>query len=182
MPGTSRDDQRLERRLRVGLRMVLYAALLGLVVAVWQQHRNAAAVPSAASPRSLVMWRGQTEQGGQVQARTIDGRLDMVRVALRYDCLDRPFYWSTWHRGARDDERAEDHSGTVGFGPVDLVVPGGVVMGTLETQVTFRRDAVLSGSAWSRVVLNRTDTGSPRLSPVPCGSGTVRFTLQPIQA
>jgi hypothetical protein len=96
------QDARLERRLRLALRLVLYPLAIGLIVLTWQRtHPKTAelspitqAQPTRVRPPA-VRWIGATEQGQPVQAATVDGVLTYLQTRVVTHCSDGST-WTLW--------------------------------------------------------------------------------------
>jgi hypothetical protein len=81
---------RLERRLRLALRLVLYPLAIGLIVLAWQ-HKHPQTVahgPTTQVQPPVVRWVGSTGQGQPVRAVTIDGVLTFLETRVVTHCLD----------------------------------------------------------------------------------------------
>jgi hypothetical protein len=95
MAVSNNQDARLERRLRLALRLVLYPLAIGLIVLAWQRThpKTAAFVPTPqAQPTQgqplVERWVGGTGQGQPVRAVTVDGVLTFLETRIVTHCLD----------------------------------------------------------------------------------------------
>jgi hypothetical protein len=82
-------DVRIERRLRLGIRLVFYPLCLGLIALTWSHHRRGSATQALAQPQQRdASWVGATEQGEMVQAGTVDGVFSYFQTRVVTHCLD----------------------------------------------------------------------------------------------
>ena len=84
------QDVRLERRLRLALRLVLYPLAIGLIVLTWQRThpKTVAFVPTPQAQPPAERWVGATGQGQSVWGVTIDGVLTFLETRVVTHCLD----------------------------------------------------------------------------------------------
>jgi hypothetical protein len=78
---------RLERRLRLALRLVLYPLAIGLMVLAWQRT-HPQTVAHVHGPPPPVHWLGQTSQHQTIRAVTALGRLQALRTSIVMPCDD----------------------------------------------------------------------------------------------
>ncbi len=76
---------RLERRLRLALRLVLYPLAIGLIVLAWQRTHSQTVAHDLPRP---VRWRGQTSQHQAISMATAFGRLTNLRTFVLMGCTD----------------------------------------------------------------------------------------------
>jgi hypothetical protein len=110
------DDERLERRLRLGVRLVFYPLALGLIVFAWHaRHRGEA----SADPVHVVIWSGLTAQGRPVRAALDDdGRLVSLDTELSEPCADGTAFTLTWYpRQSAFIQHGDDVDGHTGPQP-----------------------------------------------------------------
>lgn len=90
MGETDDHDARIERRLRLGIRLVFYPLCLGLIALAWTHHQRGPATQAQAPPHQTgATWVfGTTEQGQQVQAAIVDGVLASFETRVVTHCLD----------------------------------------------------------------------------------------------
>lgn len=98
MAEPKRQDLRLERQLRLGIRLVFYPLAIGLIALAWQRThpKTVSFSPVTRGPASLVQpfkaWVGVTGQGHPVWAETVDGVLTSLTTSIVTHCRDG----STW--------------------------------------------------------------------------------------
>jgi hypothetical protein len=79
---------RLERRLRLVLRLVLYPVAIGLIALVWQHTHPQPLAHDLPNPPRPVHWRGQTSQHQPIHAVTALRRLQALRSVILMPCDD----------------------------------------------------------------------------------------------
>jgi hypothetical protein len=84
------QDARIERRLRLGIRLVLYPLCLVLIALAWTHHQRGSATQSQAQPHETgATWVfGTTEQGQRVDATIVDGVFSYFATRVVTHCLD----------------------------------------------------------------------------------------------
>jgi hypothetical protein len=161
-------DERLERRLRLGVRLVFYPLALGLFVFAWHARHKSEA-PARAT--NFVMWSGRTAQGEAIQAAmSHDGRLASVETHLKEYCSDGSFFTLNWF--ATQDhfaQHGDDFSGRVG-----------PVAGTDSYREPTMTDTRVAGRAGAHPhgTLTGQVTRTTAHGSVTCRSGPVTFTLR----
>jgi hypothetical protein len=76
---------RLERRLRLGIRLVFYPLCLGLIALAWSRYHRSS--PTMRILPALV-WTGATKQGLPVRAVTVGGVLTSLHANVVTHCLN----------------------------------------------------------------------------------------------
>ncbi len=82
MAVTDARDASIERRLRLGIRLVLYPLCLGLIALAWIHHRG----PTSHGPPPPASWVGVTEQDEPVRVVTVDGVLTFLQTRIVTYC------------------------------------------------------------------------------------------------
>src|SRR5919201_4049854 len=89
-------DALLERRIRLGIRLVFYPVAIVLIVLAWHQRQSS---PAHAHP---VSWRGVTAQGRPIRAVTSGGVLTSVDTEVPERCVDGSVFTLHMHLGGRN--------------------------------------------------------------------------------
>ena len=84
MAATDAKTRSIERRLRLGIRLVLYPLCLGFIALAWTHQRG----PTTREQPPPVLWVGATEQGEPVRVVTVDGVLISFRTRIVTHCLN----------------------------------------------------------------------------------------------
>jgi hypothetical protein len=156
----------LDRRLRIGHRLVLYPLALGLIVFAWQYLRSD---PPQAEATSIVSWSGVTSQRKAIAATTGDGRLTSINTYLVERCSNGSSYTQQWYPGryrfVQDGEnaRARQKAASRSRSGVPVV---------FDAQVRAHMGAHPSGTIRAQVSWT---TGHGTLR---CDSGPVTFALR----
>jgi hypothetical protein len=169
MEAATEDELRLARRLKLGVRLVVYPVLLGLIVlALHARHVQSVARAGAA----YVSWRGVGGDAVQAQAQTSAKRLVYFAAPLVERCDDGATFTMDWRVGESGlvqvgtaaSARQVHGTGTAGDGGAttyDMNFDASVGKDTM--------DVTLSGSVlWTRAANHRL---------VRCDGGPVRMTL-----
>ena len=85
MAVSDRQSVRLERRLRLALRLVIYPLAIGLIVLAWQRTHSQTA---AFGLRPLAHWQGQTSQHQAIRLVTDIEDLRALRTSVVMRCTD----------------------------------------------------------------------------------------------
>jgi hypothetical protein len=161
-------DERLERRLRLGIRLVFYPLALGLIAFAWHaRHRSEA----PARALHLLAWSGRTAQGQRIQAVIgDDGRLASLFTRIKERCSDGSTF--TVHWSINQSQFAQDGDAVNGRqGPIAGTDYDGKPV-VFDTRIQGRMGAHPQGTLTGHV------TWTPARGTLTCRSGPVTFTLR----
>jgi hypothetical protein len=153
------------RRLRIGVRLVLYPMLLGLIVVAWQEYHG---TPSAAEPKPYVRWGGETSQGRPIQASTDEGRIRIFVVDVPEHCQGGGVLTFKWPAGP---------SALTQTGDTITGRSAGVSRDNSGRRVEFDNKLRAQWSDSPSGTLRLSATWAREHGPVACNSGPVTFTL-----
>jgi hypothetical protein len=157
-----RRDERIARRVRIAVRVVLYPAAVALIVVAWRHQHSQAS-------NGDVGWKGSTSQGQDVQAWiSRDGFLTALDTRVLELCSDGSSFDGGWEvRRTRFVQHGADvRSHLTGSNRTSTGWPD-VYDGTIQARIT----AHPRGTIWTRERVT-TDAGT-----FTCESGAVTFTL-----
>ncbi|HEY6760200.1 MAG TPA: hypothetical protein VI318_11955 [Baekduia sp.] len=169
MEAATEDELRLARRLKLGVRLVVYPTLLGLIVLALHARHVQGVARAGTAP---VVWRGVGRDAVQAEAVTSAGRLVLFAAPLVERCNDGATFTMRWRVGERGlvqvgtaaSARVVQRPGTAG--------DGGATTYDMTFDASVGKDAIdvtLSGSVlWTRATSHRV---------VWCNAGPVRMTL-----
>jgi hypothetical protein len=162
-------DLLLARRLKLGIRLVVYPLLLGLLAVAW--HARSA---RGDGEQGGSAWSGTTAQGLSVRA-AIDGKwLESLTLPVTLRCDQGSTYRFTW-TPSQDVLRQQGHAVTAHRPPTTR--PGAAGRsGTYEARLRMVTGDHPHGTA--SLVETWTWTDQPRGSRTVCRSGPVAFTLR----
>jgi hypothetical protein len=158
-------DVRLERRLRIGLRLVLYPLALGLIALAWQYSHSD---PPVADAKPVVQWSGVTSQGRSILGTSSGGRLRSLDTTLVQGCSNHSAFTVRWYPGP---QRFQQH--------------GEVVRGHQAGPGSTASGGPIRFDGWVRARMGTDPQGTivtlvrwtPKRGTVVCNSGSVTFTL-----
>jgi hypothetical protein len=158
-------DERNARRFRIGVRLVLYPILIGLIPLAWHHYRGG---EPAAEPIHVEEWSGVTSQGRAMRATTGKGLLRFFDTELDERCSDGSMFVFHWtpaqYRFVQHGETLQGRSAG-------------------ESRDNHGRMTRFDNRVWARVdarphgTIRGTVTWGFPATPVRCDSGAVRFSL-----
>jgi hypothetical protein len=162
-------DVRLERRLRIGLRLVLYPLALGLIALVWQYSHRDPPEPAAIQVVHVVHWAGVTDQGQTIRGTSSAGRFRSLGTAVLQDCSNQSPLTFRWFSGPQHFQQSGRavRGRQAGTGRLDS---GGPIK--FDVRVRAQMGSDVHGT------LNATTRWKTRHGAVVCDSGPVTFKLR----
>jgi hypothetical protein len=172
MAASTEDDLRLARRLKLGVRLVVYPMLLVLLAVAWHV-RTSRGADSPGAP-----FRGSSSQGEEVTATIDGGRLTSLGVPLQLRCDDGQADRFTW---TPSPDTYQQHGDTVTAHRLPTTHVDGERSYTYEARLQMVLGDHPHGTVWLTNTWTWTATGidGPRMV---CQSGPVTISLQHIGA
>jgi hypothetical protein len=87
-------DELAGRRLRIGIRLVLYPLAVLLIVVAWHRHT------AGSGHINVVSWKGVTSQGETIRAVTVAGALTTLETRVFERCFDGSGFTLHWRLGS----------------------------------------------------------------------------------
>jgi hypothetical protein len=160
------DDARRAHRLRIGIRVLLYALALALITLAWQRYHGDS---SKVVALDVARWTGVTSQGRVTQAMTTNLRLTSFSADVETQCANGSVFTLHWDPGQRHLAQHGEHvrGRHAGTGRTDSAEPM-----AFDIRIWARTGNRPHGTIDAEVQLT-TPSGTLR-----CDSGAVTFALR----